>query len=298
MRKIYLITVTVLLCLILPACQANNIEIDSTGEHTAVKIDSMMETPDANDPVIGQWKMTGVIYDGTIVFLKDNPELNELYKHHWITIKEDGTYFWQEKAIINQGIWLHLDIQDDKNFYLFKQKNYTFYNMENGAVKEIVQPCNTQYILHLLEEDSAFLLYEEDDIDFPYIFQRDKNPGEGSYNPKDQHSTSESLPNDGFSSESTAGERNALKKAKSYLDYSAFSYTGLIEQLEYEGFTHSEAKYGADHCGANWDEQALKKARTYLHYSAFSYQGLIEQLEYEGFTHSQAVYAAEIAYEE
>ena len=70
----------------------------------------------------------------------------------------------------------------------------------------------------------------------------------------------------------------------------AFSYTGLIEQLEYEGFSHQEAVYGADHCGANWKEQAVKKAKEYLKYSSFSKDGLIEQLEYEGFTYDQVVY--------
>ena len=36
----------------------------------------------------------------------------------------------------------------------------------------------------------------------------------------------------------------AAKKAKSYLRSSAFSRSGLIEQLEYEGFTHSQALHG------------------------------------------------------
>lgn len=88
----------------------------------------------------------------------------------------------------------------------------------------------------------------------------------------------------------TIGEKNALKTAQSYLKYSSFSYSGLISQLEYEGYSYSEAKYGADHCGADWNEQAVKKARDYLEYSSFSRDGLISQLEYEGFTHSQAVY--------
>ena len=92
------------------------------------------------------------------------------------------------------------------------------------------------------------------------------------------------------STEPTLGEKNALEKAKSYLKYSAFSYAGLIEQLEYEGFSTAEATYGADYCGANWNEQAAKKAESYLKYSSFSRQGLIDQLEHEGFTHEQAVY--------
>jgi len=41
----------------------------------------------------------------------------------------------------------------------------------------------------------------------------------------------------------------ALEKARSYLDFSAFSYTGLIEQLEFEGFSHAQAVYGADAVG-------------------------------------------------
>ena len=96
--------------------------------------------------------------------------------------------------------------------------------------------------------------------------------------------------------ETTRGEENALKKAEQYLDYTAFSYTGLIEQLKYEGFTESEATFAAENCGADWNEQAARKAEEYLNYSAFSKSGLIEQLEYEGFTHEQAVYGVNQAY--
>lgn len=89
----------------------------------------------------------------------------------------------------------------------------------------------------------------------------------------------------------TLGMQNALEKAHSYLKYSAFSYIGLIEQLEYSKYTHDEAVYAADNCGADWYEQAVLKGESYLKYSSFSRDGLIEQLEYSGFTHDQAVYA-------
>lgn len=100
------------------------------------------------------------------------------------------------------------------------------------------------------------------------------------------------------SSESSVstGKKNALRKANEYLDYMAFSYSGLIDQLKYEGFSESEAEYGADNCGADWNEQAEKKAKEYLDFMAFSYDGLVEQLEYEGFTHSQAVHGADSVY--
>lgn len=82
----------------------------------------------------------------------------------------------------------------------------------------------------------------------------------------------------------------------SYLNAMAFSYSGLIEQLEYEGYSTEEATYAVDNCGADWKEQAAKKAEEYLKSMSFSKSGLIEQLEYEGFTHEQAVYGADQAY--
>lgn len=91
----------------------------------------------------------------------------------------------------------------------------------------------------------------------------------------------------------TTGQKNALNKAKQYLDFSAFSYLGLIDQLEYEKFLHEEAVYAADNCGADWNKQALNKAESYLSFSAFSYRGLVDQLKYEKFTDEQAIYAAD-----
>lgn len=94
-------------------------------------------------------------------------------------------------------------------------------------------------------------------------------------------------------SEPTMGERNALKSAQQYLGFMAFSYDGLVDQLEYEGYSHDEAVYAADNCGADWKEQAAKKAADYLDLMSFSRDGLIEQLEYEGFSEEQAVYGVE-----
>lgn len=88
--------------------------------------------------------------------------------------------------------------------------------------------------------------------------------------------------------EMTMGQRNALNKAYSYLEYSSFSYSGLIGQLEYEKFSTEDATFAVDNCGADWNEQASKKAAEYLDYSSFSRSDLIEQLEYEGFTKDQA----------
>lgn len=94
-------------------------------------------------------------------------------------------------------------------------------------------------------------------------------------------------------SNETVSQRNAVKKAKSYLGYSAFSRDGLVAQLEYEKFSHEDAVYGADNSGADWNEQAVKKAKSYMDYSAFSRGSLIQQLQYEKFTLEQAEYGAD-----
>ena len=93
-------------------------------------------------------------------------------------------------------------------------------------------------------------------------------------------------------SSETVSQKNAVAKAKSYLDYSAFSHDGLVEQLEYGQFSHADAVYGADNSGADWNEQAAKKAKSYMEYSAFSRGSLIEQLKYGKFTQAQAEYGA------
>jgi hypothetical protein len=90
----------------------------------------------------------------------------------------------------------------------------------------------------------------------------------------------------------TVSKKQAVRKAKEYLDFCAFSRGGLIEQLKYEKFTQADAVYGADNSGANWNEQAVRKAKEYLGFCAFSRGGLIEQLKYEKFTQAQAEYGA------
>lgn len=85
-------------------------------------------------------------------------------------------------------------------------------------------------------------------------------------------------------------KQNALRSAVGYLRYTSFSYSNLVEQLEYEGYPHDDAVYAVDNCGADWNEQAALKAQSYLSYSPFSRQELIDQLIFEGFTTAQAEY--------
>ena len=90
----------------------------------------------------------------------------------------------------------------------------------------------------------------------------------------------------------SAGESNALKSAKSYLDMGGFSKESLKGQLEYEGYDANQIQYALDNCGADWKKQALMSAKSYLGSNmGFSKLGLTEQLEYEEFTSDEVQYA-------
>lgn len=96
----------------------------------------------------------------------------------------------------------------------------------------------------------------------------------------------------------STSQKNAVKEAKSYLEYTAFSRNGLIHQLSSEygsGFPEEDAAIAVDYLEqeelVDWDEQAVLEAENYLDYSSFSRAGLIQQLSSEygsEFTEEQA----------
>ena len=99
--------------------------------------------------------------------------------------------------------------------------------------------------------------------------------------------------------DATPSQQNALRAAEKYLEYTAFSKAGLIEQLSSSAgdkYPEQDAVWAVEHLHhVNWDDQAVKSAKKYLEYTSFSCQGLIEQLSSsagEKFTVEQAEYAA------
>lgn len=84
------------------------------------------------------------------------------------------------------------------------------------------------------------------------------------------------------------GQENALDKANSYLNFTAFSREGLREQLEYEGFTPEEIDYALEYVPVDYNEQASRKALSYYTRQNLSKQGVYDQLIYEKFTPEQA----------
>mgnify|MGYP003295606717 CR=1 FL=1 len=83
---------------------------------------------------------------------------------------------------------------------------------------------------------------------------------------------------------------NCIKTAQQYINYTAFSRSGLISQLEYEGYSTESAEYSVDSLNIDWNNQCAKMAQQYLDYSSFSRSGLYDQLAYEGFSSEQIEY--------
>ncbi|NNH07649.1 hypothetical protein HLB10_11220 [Cellulomonas fimi] len=92
----------------------------------------------------------------------------------------------------------------------------------------------------------------------------------------------------------SVAQQNAYRTAVSYLDFSAFSRSGLAHQLEFEGYSAADAEFALARLEAegsvDWNAQAAAKAASYLEFMAFSHAGLVEQLVFEGFSPEQAEY--------
>lgn len=89
-----------------------------------------------------------------------------------------------------------------------------------------------------------------------------------------------------------ASQASAVRSAQTYIEIQGFSRQGLINQLEYEGYSTADASAAVDSLGIDYNEQAARSAETYLEIQGFSYKGMVEQLAYEGYTASQAAYGA------
>ncbi len=91
---------------------------------------------------------------------------------------------------------------------------------------------------------------------------------------------------------------NAVRAAQSYLNVSAFSRNGLIEQLSSpagSGFNRNDATIAVDSMNVDWNREAVKSAKQYLQLMGFSCKGLIQQLSAQAggkFTEQQATFGA------
>ena len=91
----------------------------------------------------------------------------------------------------------------------------------------------------------------------------------------------------------TLAQENAVNKAESYLDFTSFSKKGLIEQLEFDGFSSEDSTFAVSNLKVDWNEQAVLKGKSYLDFTSFSRSGLIDQLVFDGFSAEEATHAVD-----
>ncbi len=93
-------------------------------------------------------------------------------------------------------------------------------------------------------------------------------------------------------------QQQAVRSARSYLEFSGFSRQGLIDQLSSEygdKFSVDDATAAVDSLDVDYNAQAVRSAQSYLEFSSFSCDGLIDQLSSEfgsQFTTDEATFAA------
>ena len=89
-------------------------------------------------------------------------------------------------------------------------------------------------------------------------------------------------------------KEQSVKEARSILECFGSSYENMIIALERDlKFSHEEAVYGADNCGADWKEEALRAARKCLEKNGeYSFEKMVFQLQIFNFTQEEAEDAA------
>lgn len=275
------------------------------------------DTPDGFSVIGGTWKVGGIYAKGRLVDIHDHDAIESMYRTTIVTFNEDGSYVYL-RTFNERGSWMEKE-PGRADCFIMNTESTFMYDLQDGSLveKETETTRQKQYIVTILDENT-FAMNEYDPItgrakanDDPYLFVKQgtqsayiadnktaitKNNSDKTKIVTQKSKEMTSSPVNSDKEPSTSGEKNALEKALQYLEYTAFSYSGLIEQLEFEGFISSEAQYGADQCGADWNEQAARKAKEYLDYSSFSRDGLIDQLLFEGFTQEQAEYGVSQVY--
>ena len=85
----------------------------------------------------------------------------------------------------------------------------------------------------------------------------------------------------------------ATAAAQNYLSFMSFSRSGLISQLEYDGYSSADATAAVDGLSVDYAQQAGSSAQGYLEMMPMSRAELIDQLIQDGYTPEQAAAGAD-----
>lgn len=282
MKKFLLLILACLMAVALVGCKVSEPSVDTGKPVTA---DTPVPSPDTDQtlaPTVEFYSDYANIpdfgaYAGVTCTEKTIEDSSTFYVYKYSDVLNSGANLSDYYALLENEGYLFFDITDEE---LLDLGTVCYVGMcGDDAVSVVIGPLDVG--------EFAIMIFCDSDLDANQggITQQEPSPTPIIETPDPTPS-----PTPAPTESTTMGQRNALSKAHDYLAIMAFSHSGLIKQLEFEGFTKDEATYGADNCGADWNEQAAKKAQDYIDIMSFSRQGLIDQLKYEGFTQSQAEY--------
>lgn len=267
----------------------------------------------------GTWEVAAITYEDKIVPISSTEALADMYDTTFLGFSKDGSFEYRRNVYITRGSYIPYEGKDGS--FILQGATSSRATIEDGKITETqAEPSSVAYLVVTTEDSENVLGFVEFDTDARsmkagssplYFTKRGTSSSSSDTSETDANvgssgsvgsSSSDELSYDrgsssGSSSSSTSygiGNQKAVQRAQQYLQTMAFSHDGLVEQLEYEGFSHEDATYGADACGADWKEQAALKAKQYLQANSFSERGLVQQLEYEGFSQAEAEYGVSL----
>lgn len=99
--------------------------------------------------------------------------------------------------------------------------------------------------------------------------------------------------NDAFLEVEIDFKKEAVIRAKEYVESFGGSYKNVKQYLESDKFTPEEVVFGAENCGADWKEEAIRAAKKYIeHNGEYSFEKMVFQLTWFDFTQEEAEHAA------
>lgn len=263
-KRIVIAILSITLCLSITACSNNGSSQTKSAESKTQDDEALSSVEKIQEAILSDFKDTqvseGIVMDGSVLYLTVGED-------------EDSEKLGNLIGELANEPWFNYD------YILFSQYVDNYF-----AASTLIKCDDHQINYHIWFDNDGKILgdYSEG--------SENGNVETAALTETVTQETQASETEPSVSSVPSIEQTNALNRAKRYLNSSAFSYNGLIEQLEYEGYSNESAVYAVDNCGADWNEQAAKKARRYLDTTSFSRSGLIDQLLYEGFTQEQAEY--------
>lgn len=253
-------------------------EVESEATEPEIETVSTVESKDEKDPIEVNVEVTSIIEEDKEVFIEGETNLPD---HAELMITVTGVeYTGQTKTIVKNGAF--------KTEAFTKKGSKLPQGEYDLSISLSIPTIQDEKFVQVAGDDYEYLtgnLMKESELGKSMSYSTTFEIQES----EDDKVKEEVI--DNAVEEASREQKNALKTAENYLDYTGFSEKGLREQLEFEEYPTDAIDYAISNVLVDYNEEALETAQNYLDFSSFSDAGLKEQLLFEGFTEEQAQYA-------